>query len=275
MTSVNVKKSKVEGQSAAKYLKDLIQGKGSTTIPRKGSTLYKFIMEKPNIRLFPIFPSVPYTRGCIYGITFLGSSKVYIGRTKNLQKRMSKHRDNLMNCTFNSSLFNAYHKYREPYCFVIQNSNSFNDELFWINRFNSYRMGYNQSENTSNNTLGKPAINRIPVIAFRLDGSFYKEFKSVTHAAKFVKTQSTNISKCCKGNLNHIKNYKFVYKKDLDKRKSYRVTLVNKRFVKVGVRKFNSILQAAKYLNIHRHTLKKAINNKHRVNGLKVSFINI
>ena len=77
----------IERQSAAKFLKDLFLEKGSTTIPRKGSKVKEYSLEKPDTKLQPLFSSKRVIRdsnNCIYG------------------KRASKSSCKRVKCTYNN-----------------------------------------------------------------------------------------------------------------------------------------------------------------------------
>ena len=62
----------------------------------------------------------------------------------------------------------------------------------------------------------------LPVIAINKDtGEFFKEFESVSSAAEYFNTSSSNISRTCKGVINYMKNHIFVYKNEYDVEKNY------------------------------------------------------
>lgn len=61
----------------------------------------------------------------------------------------------------------------------------------------------------NNNFINNPA--RIKCKQFNLDGSFIKEWNSLTEAANFYGIDNTNIVRCCKGNRKTSKNFIWSY----------------------------------------------------------------
>jgi len=105
-------------------------------------------------------------------------------------------------------------------------------EKKYIISLNAIEDGYNQmlDNSTQFQRLNKTkehkkkvkAHNAMPIISFdRHTGKKKKRFESVSDAANYYGTQSTNISKVCKGNLNYIKEHVFIYEKDYDENKDY------------------------------------------------------
>lgn len=301
------------GQSAGKRLKDLIsQDEASTTIPREGSTLYNYIMENPNTMINPISDKVKDDGEMIYGLVFKGSNHIYVGRSKNIKDRISKHRGKLLsNKHVNYHLQKAYNKYKVEslYYICLEKTNCPDRELFWIDYFNSYKRGFNRTRDTRNNTKGKPSVNRKPVIALNLEGEFVKEFETISEAAIFCNGERTNISACCKGKFNFVKGYIFVYKEDYDPNKKYTkksnrskrgtfteehrqniskslrgVRQTKERRDKVRLKqgqgvsventdlRFHSLNQAAQHFEVCSSTIKRAIENKRQVKGFKLNY---
>lgn len=61
------------------------------------------------------------------------------------------------------------------------------------------------------------------VMAFNKDsGEFIQEFESVSSAAAFYNTSSSNISGVCNGKVNYIKGCVFCYSEEYDKNKCYK-----------------------------------------------------
>ena len=70
---------------------------------------------------------------------------------------------------------------------------------------------------------------KIKVLAFNKDtGELLHEFNSVTDAANYYKTSSSNVSRTCKGLINYLKGCLFIYKKDYDPNKIYKYEKVKK-----------------------------------------------
>lgn len=215
----------MNGQSAAK---SLLNEKGSTTIPRKGSRLENFLIEKPDTIIKPLFSSCFVREGGIYAIITLHNNKVYVGRANSFQRRFRKHREALKyNKHYSKYLQRVYNKYGKEniYYIILENvciANQENRELYWIQYFNSVKEGYNATLNTHVNFMDKSFIKdnvqrmSIPIYCFNSNGEFYKEFTSISEASIYFKTSSSNISRCCKGIFNHIKNHVFIYKHEYD-----------------------------------------------------------
>ena len=84
---------------------------------------------------------------CIYFTDI--DNKYYIGCSTNLQKRLQEHRSALSNYRHtNTHLQSAYNKYGEPsieileYCSI---ANVFEQEIFYIKEFDSYKNGFNKT----------------------------------------------------------------------------------------------------------------------------------
>ena len=179
------------------------------------------------------------TVSCIYRIYNTETEKNYIGSTNNLRRRIKKHRDELSSGKHsNKHLQNAYNKYsRESFDVFIEEivdvENLIERETYYIEKYNSFNehYGYNlcapgkfpKHTKESKKKLEDASKARIlPVIAINKDtGEFFKEFESVSSAAEYFNTSSSNISRTCKGVINYMKNHIFVYKNEYDVEKNY------------------------------------------------------
>jgi len=168
---------------------------------------------------------------CVYKILNTVSKKVYIGSTINFKARLSRHVSALNRKKHHSStLQRAFNKYgMKNFTVEVLNSDKMTleelhaKEITYILKYNSVKTGYNQILNSKEYVKfkqSKKAINNfisarsIPVVRISLKNKKIVHYKSVSDAAKSIKEQSTNISKCCKNKLRYIKNYVFVYKKN-------------------------------------------------------------
>jgi hypothetical protein len=57
---------------------------------------------------------------------------------------------------------------------------------------------------------------QLKVVALDFEGNLEYTFESVSAAARHFKTSTSNISRCCKGIFNQIKDHIFKYKSDYD-----------------------------------------------------------
>lgn len=253
------------GQSAAKLL---LNGEGSTTIPRKGSTIDKILLEKPDFKLNKLFDSYCYDKdSCIYVIYTLNNDVCYVGSTLCLQKRLRKHRDRLRR-NFHHSIWmqRVYNKYGKDnfYYGVLEYTEDLKDkEVDWIKCLDSFLCGYNSTEDTSKNFYDQDLINNNikltskPVVALSKKGEFLEEFSSVSEAAREFNTSNSNISRCCRGKFRYIKDRIFVYKEDYDPKKSYSVIAGYKKPDHYK-RTMSKIMKGRTQTKEHRYNLAKS-----------------
>lgn len=213
----------INGQSAAKFLNDISQEKGSTTIP-KGST--GEIWEK--VTIFKM-------KNVIYKITNIINNKFYIGSATWYSKRKDKHLWTLKKSIHaNRYLQNAWNKYgEENFIFEIieqcNESNLIEREQYWLDFYNCYNrnVGYNIQPNASSpkgckrtnefkekignfwrgKKFSKKRIEELierttkkqgkAVNMYDKEMNFIKEFKSISEASREIKISIGAISKQC------------------------------------------------------------------------------
>lgn len=177
----------------------------------------------------------------IYGIHNTITDKWYIGSCLDMKDRFQRHRYYLRKGIHHSQkLQRSYNLYGED-AFDIQIIRFLNDyddrfslEESYIKEYNSVSNGYNMlevckevnhfnlSENSKNNLMKHINSLKKEVICInRFTGEIKNEFNSITEAAKYYNTGSSNISRVCLGYLRYIKDTVFVYKKDFDETKDY------------------------------------------------------
>ena len=208
------------------------------------------------------------TDSVIYGIKNINTNKWYIGSCINFKNRLTRHRYYLINGIHHSKkLQNSFDKHgidSFDIC-ILKNISSLTNtqrlklEEKFIKKYKGFSNGYNMTDvclnynsfKQTNESLKNFKLSRsIPVMAFdRISGNFENEFTSVSDAAKYYNTQSSNISKVCKGMINFIKGKVFIYKSDYDCNTSY------KRNFRAKDRKFS---------NKHKHKLSKS-NRKNKI----------
>ena len=177
----------------------------------------------------------------IYGIQDMKTSKWYIGSCIDMKDRFERHRYYLRhNIHHSPKLQRAYNRDGEDSFnvqvlhFLQDNEDRFIIEEQYIKKYNSVHNGYNIldtckhvdsfkfSEKAREHFLAYIKTLEKSVIAInRFTGEIDNTFESITQAAKYYKTSTSNISRVCKGSLNYIKDRVFVYTKDFDGTKDY------------------------------------------------------
>lgn len=214
------------GQSAAKPLSVKTYEKGSTTIPWEGSTLNK--VETAHIKHYSLTDKLSNESG-VYAIYCKSNNKLYIGSAVNFHARLKRHLYHLRNDKHHSiKLQRAFNKYEiENFIFIIlenvDKSELLDKESYWINHLNSYKNGFNCTDvckKPKNFKLTSKQIQKRiqksskPVVCLTIDGEYICTYPSVSKAAMSIGEQSTNISACCKGKLNYVKDFIFVYESE-------------------------------------------------------------
>jgi hypothetical protein len=184
------------------------------------------------------YKKIPKLPG-IYKLISVDNSKIYIGSSVNLRVRVRRH-----NYELNKQVHSNKHMQRS-----FDKGSKFNIEIIevfenieykellsiekkYIISLNAIEEGYNQmlDNSTQFQKLNKTkehkkkvkARNVMSILSFdRYTGKKKKRFESVSDAANYYGTQSTNISKVYKGGLNYVKEHVFIYEKDYDENKDY------------------------------------------------------
>lgn len=179
----------------------------------------------------------------IYGIKNEETSKWYIGSCIDMKDRFQRHRYYLRhNMHHSEKLQRSYNMHGEDAFevfilhFLTPDEDRFKVEEQYIEKYDSVNNGYNMlqkciyvdnfelSDEAKKNFLAYISTVEKSVMAInRFTGEIEGTFESVTKAAEHYKTSSSNISRVCLGTLNYIKDRVFVYTKDFDATKDYRV----------------------------------------------------
>lgn len=177
----------------------------------------------------------------IYGIHNTVTNKWYIGSCLDMKDRFQRHRYYLKHGKHHSSkLQRSFNLYGEnAFDVQILKHLSEDDDRFileeeYIKKYNSINNGYNiletckevnyfkLSEKAKSNFMKYiDTLKRSVICIDRFTGNIVNEFSSISDAARFYKTSSSNISRTCKGKINYIKDIVFVYKEDFDESKNY------------------------------------------------------
>lgn len=248
--------------------------------------------------------------------------KSYIGSSINLKNRIHRHIYELNNQSHNNKhLLRCFNKYGED-SFSIHIELVFdqitikelqNIEKQFILKYDTLQNGFNQILDNSthfrtlntceqhvkhNRKLQSKAVYAI----CPKTGEIVYEFQSISDAAYFFKTSTSNISRVCKGSLNHVKKFIFCYKteynpentyiKDIS-RKGVKFSENHKLKIKKALTKFKgivifkydqdfnmieeyvSISEAEKMNNIKKDTLRYRIDKKTLFGGYYWSSIKL
>lgn len=260
-----------------------LNGGGSTTIPRKGSTILDRL-EIADIEFISI-NNINIQHSYVYGIYCIENDSIYIGSTVNLKKRIQRHSYYLRNNKHHSfKLQRVCNKYGIESLFVVKielcvENQLINREQYWIDKLNSYYNGLNCSKTAlyhrtfklTEEQINKSIIkSRKAIFCFSFDGIFIKEYVSISEAAREIKVQSTNISACCKGRLNYLKEFIFIYKEDYDENKDYSLKKREYNFSNEHKKNISNALKGQKPSNKAIESLIKRCSipiNKYDLNG--------
>ena len=149
----------------------------------------------------------------IYKITNLKNNLVYIGQTVNFGIRRRDHWSDKTN----DDLHNDIQKLgREYFKFEIIEKCDVDQlderEKYWIEYYDSYNMGYNNTEGGSGNKLNAKNSQCMPVYAYNLDGTFAAEYYSIANAMRELNMKSNNITRCIIHNDNHHHSGGFMWR---------------------------------------------------------------
>ena len=107
----------IDGQLAAKPLNTTVNEEGSTTIPRKGSTLFDKV-EKAHFKFYSLTEKLPQNKG-IYGIYCISNDTIYIGSANNFHARAIRHLSYLKrNAHHSQKLQRSYNKHGDDKFFI-------------------------------------------------------------------------------------------------------------------------------------------------------------
>jgi len=205
--------------------------------------------------------------GVIYKITNNINGKVYIGQTtKKLYERIKEH---IYNSKRNSqyAIHKAIRKYGEnnfnwEIIDTATNRDELNDkEVYWIGKYKSnshlgynmtdggdgisgYKMSNEAKKKMSKSKIGKYSSGNHPraksVIQLSTSGEFIGEFATSKDASNEFGGDFSGISKCCKGEINSMYGFIWIYKDDYNENNvSKRVEMYRNNGAKRSVCKFD------------------------------------
>lgn len=141
----------------------------------------------------------------IYKLGFLGTSKVYIGQSVNIEKRYNEHCNNLLKGVAKPKLQSAYTEYGKPYLEIVITTDSIEEldmlEVEAIEIYNSVSDGFNTLANPGNpNVRGLDSIHckfskAQYIEAYTLLANTSLTIKSIAEKAGLTSTVVQTISK--------------------------------------------------------------------------------
>lgn len=158
----------------------------------------------------------------IYKITN-PNNKIYIGKSKNIEKRWCFYKTYNKHIRDQSKLYNSFQKYGvENHTFEIIEEctvEQLNErEIYWIQKLKCIEEGLNLTkggdggEKCEESKLLISFKKSKPILQYDLQGNFVREWKSVIYAIKSTKISS--ISNCLKLKIKTAGGYIWKYKKD-------------------------------------------------------------
>lgn len=133
----------------------------------------------------------------IYKIETKHNSKVYIGSSDNVERRIKTHFSRLKRNVHHSAyLQSTYNKYGKENLIVSvievleDNSQKVVREQYWMDYYKSYdkKYGYNMSKIANSNTTGE-----VPIYQYDLDGSYIRDWSSTRKASTHYKVSDACI----------------------------------------------------------------------------------
>lgn len=219
--------------------------------------------------------------------------RVYIGSTKNLVKRLQKHRSALRTNSHHSKYMQRYYNQGKLlyFCILEETSQLEDRELIWIKALNPK---FNSIENTHSIfrdvnfikkfTIPKSIKDSKKIYVFDTLGNFIREFNSISDAAKAYNTSRSNIKLSCNSINRTCKKHVFSFDKvfryekpDIGtqnlKLKSKLFSIVSKRIIRSDGIIYNSVTKAEITNNFCKGTLGYFIKNKRLRNGHLYEYI--
>jgi group I intron endonuclease len=223
------------GQSASKPLSSREYEEGSTTIPQ-GSTGEKYPWETPDSVIYKFdIKEIPKNLGSgVYCIRNMKNNKYYIGSCLDFRNRASRHLSYLNRKAHHSlKLQNSFNKNGQAvFMFIIlsKTTEPHKEEQRFLDDYKPYINGYNISPSAKpfkSFTQKKASSQKasfsksLKIVQLNLMGEYLRTHDSVSKAAVFVCTSSSNISRCCKKEFVYIKDSLWIYESEYDSSVNY------------------------------------------------------
>lgn len=208
----------------------------------------------------------------IYKITS-PSNRIYIGKTKNINKRVSYYKKG--HCKTQILLYNSIIKYTwENHIFEILESNILNAnerEKYWIEYYKCNLKKYpkNKGLNLASGGQGNDSCS-VKVYEYNIEGEFLKEWNSQIEASVFYNMKTNHIPGACNGRLKTFAGKRWSYIKVskleplINRRtdtKYYNIIQINKSTNKI-VKVWNNVGDIVRHLNFNHSGIINCINKK-------------
>lgn len=221
--------------------------------------------------------------GTIYKITNKLNGNSYIGLTiRSVEERWKEHKYRSKNITSNSQTINkAIHKYGvENFSFEVLEDNIDNEvlkekEQYYINLYNTYNNGYNE---TLGGESGEYLQTGISVCQWDLEGNFIKQWRTAQSVEDELGWAHEDLLRCCRGE--RITSHGFLWTFSLEqkpiKRKNKHIKPVQQLDNNLNViKEFGSIKSAAELLNIPSTHISRACKRKIKAGGFYWQYLDI
>lgn len=219
----------------------------------------------------------------IYKITNIKNSKVYIGSSKNIERRFYEHIHKLNNnYHINKHLQSAWNKYgKDNFKFEALREVSISiarkAEQFYINKSKSLNpsYGYNKTvvvHNMYDNHIKDSVIkNTLYFGCYKKDGSIFKVFRSIDDVYNFLGDRYTRVYESCNSNLTKTSNGYYWIRLDVSKDKFKTKIEVNQRLGRhrkikqydlngILIKEWSSAVEAAKELKFSSFNITRCLN---------------
>lgn len=230
----------------------------------------------------------------IYTITNLLNNKKYIGSSSNIEKRKQKHLCLLKNNKHHSlSLQQSWNKNKpENYIFEIleilsEDQNMYEIEQYYLDLYKTYdkKYGYNMSKNAIAPFGTNPQIKKL--YQFSMSGKLLEVYDNCMIASIKYKVSNSGISACAREKYRFYGGYIWSYSKELSQERIIKANSPLKRSIETiekikqnrkytgkkaiiqldlngnFIKRFDSILEASKELNISHGGICDVCKQKH------------
>lgn len=212
--------------------------------------------------------------GYIYIIRNKINSKVYIGQTT--QRPKDRWKDHKSKSKYkNNVLYKAIRKYGIDnfYMNIIEDNVPYEKlserEIFWIEKYDSYKNGYNM-------TIGGEGNGRLEVYKIHIvTNEILETYGSITSAAKINDLDISQLSKVCRKQAYSLGGYKWCYVDDYDydylksldiRSKSRKIYQINS-FTGVIIKTWNKEEDICNELGLNQPSLSKCLNGGNKTAG--------